>query len=79
VAAESRCKEILRRICAEAGKKETSPFCREVARHLEGCPACRAQAETLRGTLELYRCLESEKVPGELARQIRERLGLPKD
>lgn len=78
MAESNHCKEILRRICAEAGKEESSPFCREVARHLEDCPSCQAQAESLRGTVELYRCLESEKVPAELAKELRKRLGLGK-
>lgn len=74
--AKSQCKEILRRICAEAGKREGSPFCREVARHLEGCASCREQALTLRGTLELYWCLDREEVPEEIASRLRDRLGL---
>lgn len=74
-----RCREILRRLCAEAGKRESSPFCQEVARHLESCASCRDQAASLRGTLELYWCLEREEVPGEVARKLRETLGLAAD
>jgi hypothetical protein len=74
-----RCREILQRLCAEAGKSETSPFCRDVARHLASCGACRDQAASLRGTLDLYRCLEGEDVPGEVALKLREMLGLPSD
>jgi len=70
------CREILRRICAEAGKPVDSAFCRRVARHLEECAACRAQAASLRHTLELYRCLEAQEVPEEIARNLRKRLGL---
>jgi hypothetical protein len=71
------CREILRRICADAGKQEDSPFCRKVARHLESCEKCRAQAASLRSTLELYRCMEAEEVPREIARKLQEKLGLP--
>ena len=70
------CREILRRICAEAGKPVDSAFCRRVARHLEECAACRAQAVSLRGTLELYRCLEAEEVPEEITRDLKKKLGL---
>jgi hypothetical protein len=73
------CREILRRLCAEAGKRESSPFCRDVARHLASCGACRDQAASLRGTLDLYRCLEGENVPGEVALKLRETLGFPPD
>ena len=73
---ESRCREILRRLCADAGKSESSPFCREIARHLEKCEKCRAQAISLRGTVELYRCLEGEDVPDEVARKLKATLGL---
>ena len=69
------CREILKRICAEAGKREDSPFCRKVARHLASCEKCRAQAASLRGTLELYRCMEEEEVPEEILRQLQEKLG----
>lgn len=74
--ANSRCREILKRICAEAGKREESPFCREVARHIESCDSCREEAESLRGTLQLYWCLEREEVPEEIAARLRSRLGL---
>jgi predicted anti-sigma-YlaC factor YlaD len=70
------CREILRRICGEVGKPVDSAFCQRVARHLEECPACRAQAASLRGTLELYRCLEAQEVPEEIAQDLREKLGL---
>lgn len=73
-----RCREILQRLCAEAGKRKSSPFCREVARHLETCGSCRAQATTLRGTLELYWCLEGEEVPAAVTARLRKSLGLPK-
>jgi hypothetical protein len=72
-----RCYEILRRLCADAGKAESSPFCKEVARHLESCGACRDQAISLRGTIELYRCLGGEDVPGDVALKLRDALGLP--
>jgi len=76
MATSARCREILKRLCAEAGKRESSPFCREVARHLDRCGGCRAQAVSLRGTLELYRCLEREDVPPEVTLKLREALGL---
>ena len=72
-----RCREVLRRICADAGRPDSSPFCKEVARHLESCGACRNQAISLRGTIELYRCLGGEDVPGDVALKLREALGLP--
>jgi hypothetical protein len=74
--ASERCEEILKKICADAGKRETSPFCREVAQHLESCADCRDQALSLRGTLELYWCLEREEVPEEIATRLRVALGL---
>lgn len=74
-----RCKDVLSRICAEVGKREGSPFCKQVAKHLESCADCRAQAESLRGTLELYWCLEREEVPADVASKLREALGLGGD
>jgi hypothetical protein len=71
------CREILRRICADAGRRVDSPFCRKVASHLATCEKCRAQAASLRGTLELYRCMEEEEVPEEITRKLQELLGLP--
>jgi hypothetical protein len=72
----SRCREILRRICADAGKSESSPFCREIALHLRKCESCRAQAISLRGTVELYRCLQGEDVPPDVTRRLKISLGL---
>lgn len=76
MADSKRCREILQRICAEVGKSETSEFCKQVARHLEECGSCRAQALSLRGTLDLYKCLEDEDVPPDTVKKLREQLGL---
>ncbi|MFB3910509.1 MAG: hypothetical protein ACE15D_19125 [Candidatus Eisenbacteria bacterium] len=70
------CRQILERICLEAGRTVDSPFCRDVARHLEICEKCRDQAASLRGTLGLVRCLEREDVPADVARRLRDALGL---
>ena len=67
---------MLKKICADAGKRETSPFCREVAKHLAACADCRAQAMSLRGTLELYWCLEREEIPADVSARLRDVLGL---
>jgi len=75
-AGDARCRAILKRICAEAGRPESSPFCREIAAHLAECEGCRAQAVSLRGTLELYRCLDRQDVPVDVARNLRKALGL---
>ncbi len=74
--ANKMCKRILQRICSEAGKRDDSPFCREVARHIESCRNCREQAISLRGTLELYWCLEREEVPKDVSARLARRLGL---
>jgi hypothetical protein len=74
--ADGTCRRILERICAEAGSPESSPFCREIARHIEECAKCRAQAISLRGTLQVYRCLERKEVPAEIARNLKKALGL---
>ncbi len=76
---KGRCREILARLCGEAGKRESSPFCKEVARHLESCGACRDQALSLRGTLELYWCLEGQDVPRDVAAKLRKALDLPEE
>jgi hypothetical protein len=73
---DDRCREVLKKICADAGKRETSPFCKEVAKHLASCADCRDQALSLRGTLELYWCLEREEVPAEVSARLRAALGL---
>jgi hypothetical protein len=70
------CRKILERICADAGESIDSPFCREVAMHLEKCENCRAQADALRGTVRLYRCLERDDVPLTVAQNLRRALGL---
>ena len=75
----AECREVLLRICAEAGKRKSSPFCKAVAKHLENCEACRAEAATLRGTLELYWCLDRRDLPEEVAGRLRSTLGLASD
>ena len=77
--ARETCKKILKKICAEAGKRESSPFCMEVRRHIESCPDCRIQAASLRGTLELYWCLERKEVPPDVSARLRKALNLEND
>jgi RNA polymerase sigma-70 factor (ECF subfamily) len=48
--------------------------CAELEAHLEGCPSCRGQCESLRETLGLCRRARDVTVPPEVAASVREAL-----
>jgi hypothetical protein len=49
------------------GEDLDAPACREVAEHLETCPTCQVQLDTIKRTVTLCREMEdNKKVPAEV-------------
>jgi RNA polymerase sigma-70 factor (ECF subfamily) len=49
-------------------------LCREMERHLEGCPACRASCDSLKRTLQLCRAAPQAEVPRSVQAAVRRAL-----
>ncbi len=71
------CRPFIERLCTSLGEDIASPVCRELQAHLEECPDCALQIDTVRRTVEIYRAVPGEKVPGEVQQRLFARLNLP--
>ena len=54
-------KQIVKEICDFMGEDIDAPACREVAEHLETCPTCQIQLDTIKRTVTLCREMEDNK------------------
>ncbi len=60
-------KEVVKQICDFMGEDLNAPACREVAEHLESCPTCQVQLDTIKRTVTICRELENnKKIPAEV-------------
>jgi hypothetical protein len=64
--------ESKQRVCEQLGEDIDAELCTEVARHLEDCPDCRAQFDSIRRIVYLYRKEEAEQ--GTIPTAVKERL-----
>ena len=57
------CEKILLQICDELSEDINSELCQEMRKHLQECPNCRNQLDSMRNVVTLYRCLKQKDVP----------------
>jgi hypothetical protein len=57
------CKEVTKHVCEHLDEKMNSPRCRQIRKHLQGCPDCTAYLDGLKKTIELYRNISNPRVP----------------
>ncbi len=60
------CKRKIEEICDQLGENLDSEKCNEIKKHLEDCPPCCAYVNTVKKTVELYKILPNEQVPGNV-------------
>jgi anti-sigma factor RsiW len=60
------CREYLENLCAYVDGEADASICREIEKHLEGCPDCRIMVDTLRQTVRLCREGKEEHLPEAL-------------
>lgn len=70
------CRPFMERLCDALGEDLSSPLCRELQDHLDYCPDCSLQIDTVKRTIELYKALPRKRVPGNVERRLRARLNL---
>ncbi|MCK4578776.1 MAG: zf-HC2 domain-containing protein [Candidatus Marinimicrobia bacterium] len=67
-----------RTVCEQLGEDLDAELCKEVQRHLEGCPDCRAQFDSIRKTVSIYRKAHTdEQLPGNVEERLYKVLSLP--
>ena len=64
--------EFKKQVCEQLGEDIDADLCAEVARHLEDCPDCRAQFDSIRRIVYLYR--KEETAQGPIPTAVKERL-----
>jgi len=64
------CKKKIEEICDQLGEDLDSDKCNEIKKHLEDCPTCCAYVNTVKKTVELYKILPSEQVPGNVHKRL---------
>jgi len=70
----STCRDAYDQICDNLG--QDLKHCREIKRHLAGCPNCVAYLDSLKKTITLYREYPSPKIPGRTRKELFARLKL---
>jgi len=70
--------EFKRTFCEQLGEDIDAELCQEVERHLKDCPDCRAQYDSLKETVYIYRKTrpQREDLPGEVEERLYKVLSL---
>lgn len=68
------CKEVFALLSEYLDLELPPETCREIQRHLTGCPACVDFAESLRSTIELCRRYRPAELPAPIGKHAREQL-----
>ncbi len=71
------CKPFLDKFCESLGEDQDSPLCRELNEHLQNCPDCLLEVDTIKCTVEIYKSIPNKKVPGDVQKRLLARLNLP--
>ena len=58
-----KCADVYHHICDNIDQELDSPECREIRKHMESCPDCRAYLDSMKKTVALYRSLPAPHVP----------------
>ena len=69
---------IYRHLCDTLGQDMDSPKCREIRRHVDGCPECVDYLNSLKTTVALYRRYPAPPLSNAARRSLRSVLRLKK-
>lgn len=58
-----KCSDVFRHICDNLDADLNSPACREIRKHIDGCPDCAAYLDSVKQTVSMYRALPAPTVP----------------
>lgn len=71
---DHRCHELCERLSEYIDRELAPSLCREIERHVAGCPACRCCLETLRQTVALCHRAGRHRIAAPLPRRLKARL-----
>ena len=71
------CEKILQKICDDLAEDINSPVCQSIRNHLEGCPDCQQNLNSMRNTIQLFRCLEEREIPENIHQRLIKVLNIP--
>ncbi|MDE3056663.1 MAG: zf-HC2 domain-containing protein [Bacteroidota bacterium] len=64
------CADVFSHICENLDADLDSPQCREIKRHIAGCPDCTALLDSLKKTVYLYRTVPIPTIPASSRRKL---------
>lgn len=64
------CRQVYQHICEHLDEDLSSPRCRRIRQHIEGCPDCKEYLESLKKTVVLYRAVPTPPVPRVVHRSL---------
>ena len=65
---------IFRHICDNLDQGMNSPACREIRKHLDGCPECIEYLNSMKTTVSLYRDYPAPRLSEAARRKLRQAL-----
>ncbi|HTO93159.1 MAG TPA: zf-HC2 domain-containing protein [Bacteroidota bacterium] len=65
-----KCLDVYLHVCEDLDRKLGTRRCREIRKHLEGCPDCRAYLESLKSTVAVYQSLTPPRLSGAAHRRM---------
>lgn len=65
-----KCNDVYLYICDNLDQHLDSPRCREIRKHIEGCPDCTAYLDSLKKTIVLYRSAPATSIPQAVHRRL---------
>ncbi len=70
------CRKVYRYICDNLDEKLDSPRCRQIRRHLDGCPECQEYLKSIKLTVKLYRAAPPPQIPAATHNRLMKVLNL---
>ena len=72
------CLKTLQQICDELSEDINSSLCQEIQEHLNNCPKCCAQVDSIRKVVYLYKNMDKCEVPQSVDNRLWKVLNLQK-
>jgi len=64
------CDKIVQRICDDLSNDINAELCEQIKDHVKECKDCRDQLDSMKGTVELFKCLKEKKVPQDVHNRL---------
>jgi hypothetical protein len=71
------CDQVLKLLCDDLAEDINSEVCQKIKKHLQTCNNCQNQLNSVRNTVNLFKCLEEKDVPANIHERLSKLLNLP--